>query len=94
MLVELGGGGRGAAANPNGPPPGADTLAALTAATPNPGATLYPPLADLRSISRAIAIAILVEGSKQGWATTVPAKIDESVDAAMWEPAYRAYVPA
>ena len=72
----------------------ADTLAALSAATPNPGAALYPPLADLRSISRAIAIAILVEGSKRGWATTVPAKIDESVDAAMWEPAYRAYVPA
>ena len=44
--------------------------------------------------ARRIAIAILVEGSKRGWATTVPAKIDESVDAAMWEPAYRAYVPA
>jgi len=72
----------------------ADTLAALSAATPNASGVLYPPLADLRTISRAIAIAILTEGAKQGWAATPPAKIGESVDAAMWEPAYRAYVPA
>lgn len=67
----------------------ADTLASMA-----PTGALYPSLADLRSVSRAIAIAVLTEGAAQGWASVERTKIVEQVDAAMWEPAYRRYVPA
>ena len=76
----------------------AETLATLSPAVTGTSGTsvgaLYPPLANLRAVSRAIAIAVLAEGARSSWATVEASKIAEQVDAAMWEPAYRAYVPA
>ncbi|NDH28426.1 MAG: oxaloacetate-decarboxylating malate dehydrogenase, partial [bacterium] len=73
----------------------ATTLAALTARSAPAGGALYPPLADLRSMSRAIAIAVIEAGAAAGWASAADgARAAELVDGAMWSPNYRAYVPA
>ena len=70
----------------------AEELAALT---PPGRDSIYPPVAQLRSISRTIAIAVVRAGVEAGWAPTVPAdRITDLVDAAMWSPAYRPYLPA
>ena len=67
----------------------------LAALTPPSRDSIYPPLAQLRSISRNIAIAVVRAGVKGGWAPAVPEeRIAELVDAAMWSPAYRPYLPA
>jgi malic enzyme len=55
---------------------------------------LYPPLADLRPISRAIAIAVAREARQTGVARMmIDSKIESAVDAAMWTPAYPAVGP-
>jgi malate dehydrogenase (oxaloacetate-decarboxylating) len=73
----------------------ATTLAALTAQSAPAGGALYPPLADLRSISRSIAIAVIEAGAAAGWASAADgARAADLVDGAMWSPNYRAYVPA
>ncbi len=70
----------------------AETLAALT---PPERASIYPPIAQLRAISRSIAIAVIQAGVAGGWAPATPVdRIPELVDAAMWSPAYRPYLPA
>ena len=67
----------------------------LAALTPPGRDSIYPPLAQLRSISRNIAIAVVRAWVKGGWAPAVPEdRIAELVDAAMWSPAYRQYLPA
>jgi malic enzyme len=73
----------------------ATALAALTAQSAPAGGALYPPLADLRSISRSIAIAVIEAGAAAGWASAADgARAADLVDGAMWSPTYRAYVPA
>jgi malic enzyme len=73
----------------------AKTLAALTAQSAPAGGALYPPLADLRLISRAIAIAVIEAGAAAGWAMPADGpRAAELVDGAMWSPTYRTYVPA
>jgi malic enzyme len=70
----------------------AEELAALT---PPGRDSIYPPVAQLRSISRTIAIAVVRAGVEAGWAPAVSTdRITELVDAAMWSPAYRPYLPA
>jgi malate dehydrogenase (oxaloacetate-decarboxylating) len=55
---------------------------------------LYPPLADLRGISRAIAIAVAREATQAGMAPMmIDSEIESVVDAAMWTPAYPAVGP-
>ena len=56
---------------------------------------LYPPIADLRPVSRSIALSVAGEAIRSGLA----AAMDEdalvaAVDAAMWWPAYVPYHPA
>jgi len=68
---------------------------ALATLAPIGGTALYPALADLRAVSRTIAVAVLVAGSEQAWGPKLaPERIVELVDAAMWSPAYRPYAPA
>jgi malic enzyme len=56
---------------------------------------LYPPIADLRAVSRAIAVSVGREAIGSGIA---PAMDDDAlaaaVDAAMWWPDYVAYHPS
>ena len=56
---------------------------------PCAGSALYPPLTDLRSISRRIAIAVAREARDQGLARiATDEEIEAEVDAAMWAPTY------
>jgi len=50
---------------------------------------LYPPVADLRQVSRAIAIAVATQARRDGVARLVPDDdIEKAVAAAMWFPGY------
>jgi malate dehydrogenase (oxaloacetate-decarboxylating) len=51
---------------------------------------IYPAIAELRSISRAIAVAVAHEAQRAGVAKAADdADIESLVDSAMWNPAYR-----
>ncbi|HET8778287.1 MAG TPA: oxaloacetate-decarboxylating malate dehydrogenase, partial [Candidatus Limnocylindria bacterium] len=54
---------------------------------------LYPPIADLRPISRDITLAVAGEAMRSGLAAP-NASLEADVDAAMWWPDYVPYVPA
>jgi malic enzyme len=55
---------------------------------------LYPPLTDLRSISRRIAIAVACCARDQGLARiTTDEEIEAEVDGAVWTPEYAPYLP-
>jgi len=50
---------------------------------------VYPPLTDLRVISRRIAIAVAREARDQGLGRlAADEEIEAAVDATMWDPAY------
>ena len=66
----------------------ATTLAELTSAERLTHGALYPALADLRPISRAIAIAVARQAHDSGVARSTSDDIEASVDAAMWLPDY------
>ena len=54
---------------------------------------LYPPIADLRRISRPIAIAVVEEAQRTGVAgLAADIRADEAVDDAIWDPRYVDYV--
>lgn len=72
----------------------AETLAELLPDDYIEQALLYPALADLRSISRAIAKAVGKAAVAEGLAPKrSDAEIEERVDAEMWEPAYPVFKP-
>jgi malate dehydrogenase (oxaloacetate-decarboxylating) len=58
-----------------------------------PGDSLLPPLADVRSVSRKIALAVAAVAQQQGHAEPSTAEeLEAAVDAAMWQPEYRPFV--
>lgn len=68
----------------------ADSVGAL-----GPGDSLLPPLADVRSVSRSIAIAVGAKAQEEGLApTTTPEELEAAVDATTWQPEYCPYVCA
>lgn len=71
----------------------ARTLAAQVTPDRLTGGTLYPPIADLRSVSRAIALAVGREAIGSGLAAPSET-LEADIDAAMWWPAYVPYTPA
>ena len=67
----------------------ASTLAALVPGSRLDEGALYPPLAGLRQISRAIAIAVAREAQQAGLARMDPGlDAEEAVDATIWTPEY------
>ena len=67
----------------------ASTLAALVPGSRLDEGALYPPLAGLRQISRAIAIAVAREAQQAGLARMDPGlDAEEAVDATTWTPEY------
>jgi len=66
------------------------TLAGLVSAERLGHGALYPPLGQLREVSRAVAIAVARETVSSHLATHLgpDADIEAAVDAAMWEPGY------
>jgi malic enzyme len=56
---------------------------------------LYPPIAELRSVSRAIGLAVAREAVQSGLAPEAPEEaLAADLDAAMWWPDYVDYLPA
>jgi malic enzyme len=67
----------------------ATTLAGLVTADRVAQGALYPPIADLRRISRAVAIAVATQATQEGVTQLAPGEdIEEAVAAAMWHPSY------
>ncbi len=68
----------------------ATTLAGLVSAERLEQGALYPQIADLRQISRTIAVAVAREARDSGVALLPPREdVETVVDAAMWEPSYQ-----
>ena len=77
----------------------ARTLAALVAPERLASGALYPPVSDLRSVSRAIAVAVVrkvgtVDGEPLPAGAAGEAVAIAAVDAAIWWPDYVRYEPA
>jgi malic enzyme len=71
----------------------ADTLARTTSSERIRAGALYPPLSDLRAISRAIAVAVVREAVGSGLARRPGDRdVESAVDEAMWTPRYRSAV--
>ncbi|MGH2402659.1 MAG: malic enzyme-like NAD(P)-binding protein, partial [Candidatus Limnocylindria bacterium] len=68
----------------------ARTLAEAVTADRLAGGALYPPVSDLRSVSRSIAVAVAREAISSGLAASND-RLEADVDAAMWWPAYVPY---
>jgi malic enzyme len=67
----------------------ATTLASLVPAGRVAQGALYPPIADLRQVSRAIATAVATQARRDGVARLAPDQdIDKAAAAAMWYPSY------
>jgi len=71
----------------------ARTLAGEVSAERLQAGALYPPISNLRSVSRAITLAVAREAIRSGLASPVE-DLEAEVDAAMWWPAYAPYVRA
>ena len=73
----------------------ARTLAGLVPAQRLAAGALYPGLADLRPVSRAIAIAVATETRDSGVSGLAPGEdVAAAVDAAIWTPDYPPVDPA
>jgi malate dehydrogenase (oxaloacetate-decarboxylating) len=67
----------------------ARALAECAPAARDPVGALLPPLAELRSVSRQVALAVGAEAQRQGLAEpTTPEELGRRVDARRWEPCY------
>jgi malic enzyme len=67
----------------------AQTLAGLVTADRVAQGALYPPVADLRRVSRAVAIAVAAQARQDGVARLAPEEdLEAAVTAAMWRPSY------
>jgi malate dehydrogenase (oxaloacetate-decarboxylating) len=70
----------------------ARAIAALSPARRDPAANLLPPLADIRSVSFQVAIAVAKQAEAEGLVPRVSDQdLDEAVRAKMWEPVYATY---
>lgn len=73
----------------------ANALADYTSAHSWPGDPIYPPLSDLREVSRRVAMAVGAELVRVGAAPALaPEEIERRVREGMWSPSYLPYVAA
>ncbi|MDB5219558.1 MAG: sfcA [Myxococcaceae bacterium] len=70
----------------------ARTLASVSPARTDPGATLLPPVTELRRVAVLVARAVARQARAEGLCDPFEdAQIDARIDAKMWEPSYRPY---
>ncbi len=70
----------------------ARTIAGLSPAKNDPRANLLPPLAEIREVTLAVAIAVASQAAREGLAHLRPGQdLTDTVTALMWEPVYAAY---
>ncbi len=73
----------------------ARTLAAAVAPERLAVGAIYPPVGDLRSVTRSIAVVVAREAIDSGQARIAPdTDVEALVDGAAWWPAYVPYIPA
>ena len=73
----------------------ARTLAAAVTGDRLATGALYPPVGDLREVTRAIALGVAGEAVRSGVAGISPdSDLEATIDGAMWWPEYVPYVPA
>jgi malate dehydrogenase (oxaloacetate-decarboxylating) len=65
----------------------ADAVAQASDAT-RPGAPLLPPMTDLRTVSAAVAIAVVQAATDEGHAQVPVSNPVQQVHGAMWRPVY------
>jgi malate dehydrogenase (oxaloacetate-decarboxylating) len=65
----------------------ADAVARMSDAT-RPGASLLPPMDDLRTVSAAVAIAVATAAAQEGLAQVQLSDLIQQVHASMWRPIY------
>jgi malate dehydrogenase (oxaloacetate-decarboxylating) len=71
----------------------AEALASLSPAKRDPLANLLPPLAEIRTVSRAVAIATAMQAIKEGLAAPQTLEVvTKAIDAKMWTPDYLPYM--
>ncbi|MEP9376746.1 NAD-dependent malic enzyme [Aquabacter sp. CN5-332] len=71
----------------------ARALAELSPALKDPAQSLLPPIADIRKVSRHIAVEVGRRAMKEGLIAAIPEeKLAEVVEAAMWKPVYHPLV--
>src|SRR5262249_53561366 len=67
----------------------ARALSALAPVRTDPHGGLLPPLADIRQVSRHLALAVGAQAQRQGVAEpTTPSELQRRVDVRRWEPNY------
>ena len=73
----------------------ARTLAGAVTAERLATGAIYPPVGDLRAVTRSIALEVAREAVRSGVAGISPEDdLEATIDGAMWWPAYVPYVPA
>jgi malate dehydrogenase (oxaloacetate-decarboxylating) len=70
----------------------ARTLASFSPALKDPSAPLFPPIEEVRKISRHIALAVAKKGCQEGLSKIPPSAIEKEIDARIWEPRYPRYI--
>lgn len=61
----------------------------------DPKKALFPPLTELREVTREIAIAVALAAQEEGLADKIPLEeLEKRVDANKWLPEYKTYTPA
>ncbi len=67
----------------------AEALSSCSPALLNPGASLLPPLDEVRSVSKKIALAVAVQAMQQNVAAQIPeSELSQRIEDSFWEPVY------
>jgi malate dehydrogenase (oxaloacetate-decarboxylating) len=70
----------------------ARSLAELSPILRDPKASLYPPLEEIRKVSRRVAVAVGTEAQRAGLTSaTTQEELERRIDAEMWVPRYAPY---
>lgn len=71
----------------------ARALARRSPALQDPNASMFPPLTEIRRVTKAVALAVAEEAGRTGRARLGGAGLKKRIDAACWSPAYGKYKP-
>lgn len=71
----------------------ARTLASFSPALKNPTASLFPPIEEVRMVSRHIATAVAKKACEENVAKISLDEIEKGIEAHIWEPHYPKYIP-
>ncbi|MDP1607748.1 MAG: NAD-dependent malic enzyme [Chlamydiales bacterium] len=70
----------------------AETLASLSPALKDPTASLFPDIAEVRSVTRQVAIAVAKKACEEQVAGIQPSAIEKNIDALIWNPHYHCFI--